>query len=193
MCSPTLIITAFSAVMTMSSANQQARAVRANAANAAAVNEWNAKQQDAAALDSEQRGADAASQIRERAKRANATGRAAMGSTGFLADSGNNLDLLGDNAQTGALDALTEQGNYNREAYSYRTQGQNLRFQGKLGTDQAASEAAQIRRNGLLDATGTLVSGASSMGRIANPFERTTNLSNGQSIRWNTDRRGVSY
>lgn len=162
MCDPlTIAATAFTAYSTISQSNAQAAAVKQNAANQQAVNEYNAKQYDMAAQDAQQRGANDAAKIRENAKRASATLRAQAGSTGILADTGSYLDLQTQNAGIGAFDSLQTINNAEREAYGFKNQATGLRWQGNMGVQDASRQAKDIRRNGLLSAAaGTLVTGA---------------------------------
>lgn len=166
MCNPTIMLamTAFQAVSQVTSANAEARATKRIASDQQRVNEWNAKQQDMAAQDAMQRGSNEAAKIRDNARRANATVRAAAGSTGFLADSGSYGAVQENNDQVGAFDSLVTMNNAEREAYGFKSNAQNLRFQGQLGVNQAQYEAKAIKRNGLLAATGTLVKGFDSYG-----------------------------
>lgn len=198
MCDPlTIAATAFTAYTKVSESRAQAAAVKQNAANQQAINEYNAKLNDNAAQDARQRGANDAAQIRENARRASASLRAQAGSTGFLADSGTNLDLQVQNAGVGAFDSLQTINNAEREAYGYKSQASNLRWQGDMGVQDANRQAKDITRNGLLSAAaGTLVTGANAYGfggKSANPFQRTTRLSSGGKITWNTDRAGRAY
>lgn len=192
MCNPmilTIASTAFSAVQQVSQSRQQAAAVRQQAATQQAVNEWNAKQYDVAAQDARQRGANDAAQIRENAKRVNSELRARAGSTGFLADTGSNLDLQVQNTGVGAFDSLQTMNNAEREAYGYKAEATGLRWQGDMAVQDARRQAKDIRRNGLLSAAGTLVTGAMNYSSKFGGSGMTTQLRNGETIRWNSPRR----
>ncbi len=197
MCEPTTLLiasTAFQAISTISQANDQAAAVKQQAANTQAVNEYNAKQQDFAAQDARQRGANDAATIRENARKTNAELRARAGSSGFLAEGGSYGDIQDQNAQVGAFDSLQIMNNAEREAYGFESEAKGLRWQGELAVKDAKRQASSIKRNGLLSAAGTLVTGAANYSsKFANPLQRTTTLSNGETIRWNTDRSGRRY
>lgn len=197
MCEPTTLLiasTAFQAISTISQANDQAAAVKQQAANTQAVNEYNAKQQDFAAQDARQRGANDAATIRENARKTNAELRARAGSSGFLAEGGSYGDIQDQNAQVGAFDSLQIMNNAEREAYGFESEATGLRWQGELAVKDAKRQASSIKRNGLLSAAGTLVTGAANYSsKFANPLQRTTTLSNGETIRWNTDRSGRRY
>jgi hypothetical protein len=150
------------------------------------IAEYNAKVQDnnatlakAASDDAIQRGAQDSAQIRENVKRINARARANLGSTGFLADTGSNLDLLVQNAGTGEYNALTAMNDAERESYGYRIDeanaragAQNQRLQGQAALDNARYGARLTRRKGLLSAAGTLVTGSSNYyADFGNPFK----------------------
>ena len=190
MCDPvTLLIasTAFQAIGTISQANSQAAAVKQNAENQRAVNEYNARQYDIASQDARQRGANDAATIRENAKRTNAELRARAGSSGFLAEGGSYGDIQDQNAQVGAFDSLQAMNNAEREAYGYEAEATGLRWQGDLAVKDAKRQASAIKRNGLLSAAGTLVSGAPS---YSSKFGNTKTYSDGTTIKWNGSRRG---
>ncbi len=195
MCEPTTLLiasTAFQAISTISQANDQAAAVKQTALNQQAVNEYNAKQYDVSAQDSRQRGANDAATIRENARKTNAELRARAGSSGFLAEGGSYGDIQDQNAQVGAFDSLQIMNNAEREAYGYDAEATGLRWQGDLAVKDAKRQASSIKRNGLLSAAGTLVTGASNYSsKFGNPFSpKTTRLSNGETITRNSGRRG---
>lgn len=86
--------------------------------------------------------------------------RAALGASGVALDSGSPLDILGDTAAFGELDALTIRSNAEREAYGYRVQGMN--FEAEAGLARAQGKAAQTA--GYVGAGGTLLSGLATVG-----------------------------
>lgn len=110
-----------------------------------------------AAADAMQRGADDASKARTAYRVANATLRARTAGQGLIADSGTALDLQGQNAQTGELNALTILNNAEREAYGYKVGAMNSGAQAAGYGKQASS----LLTNGLISGAGTLVTGAS--------------------------------
>lgn len=191
MCEPTLVFmavsTAFSAYQQYSQGQAQARATQQAAANNAQiaeynaqVNEQNAKIQEDAAKDAIKRGAHDAATIRENTRKANAMGRASMGSSGLLSDTGNNADLLGDNIDAGYLNALTTMNNAQREAHGYnvnamnaRSQATGTRFEAQVGLNNAAYQSKIQKNNGLLSAGGTLLSGGVAFGQ-AGGFSKST-------------------
>lgn len=183
MCAPLAVLapifaigaTAFSAVSQISQANAQAKSANATAANNQKIANYNAKvqensatMQDAAATDALNRGANDAATIKQNVRKANATARATAAGTGLLADTGTYGDIQDQNSTTGALDALTAGNNAEREAYGYKVQAQdmrnqatNTRLQGEIGVNNAQYQSSVIKQGGLLNATGTLITGAS--------------------------------
>ncbi|ECC3314452.1 hypothetical protein XV43_001602 [Salmonella enterica subsp. enterica] len=102
-----------------------------------AVASQNADIAEAQAQDSINRGNAQADEVRRRNRQAAGTQTATMGAMGTDLSTGVSLDILGDTAQFGALDALTTINNAQREAYGFQVQGMNA---------QAESRAA--RANG---------------------------------------------
>lgn len=168
MCSPTLAVMAVSTAMQAASQAQQgkaqASATLATANNNAQVLNFNANQQSIAAKAAVQTGSNEASIQRLQANKAVATGRAVMGSTGLLADTGSNLNIQGQNAGMGELNALTTMNNSEREAYGFKTGAQADQFQAATDKANAAYQAQIQRKNGLLAAGGTLITGAANFG-----------------------------
>ena len=106
----------------------------------AAVAEQNADVAEAQAQDSINRGNAQAEEVRRRNRQAAGTQAATMGATGADLSTGNALDIFGDTAQFGTLDALTTVNNAQREAYGYQVQSANYdaqavsaRKQGNMG------------------------------------------------------------
>lgn len=174
--------------------NQQAELNRINAENNrkvaeynAQINEQNAKYYDDQARDTRNRGAQDAAVIRENIIKTNARARAVQASGGLLTDTGTFLDLMGDNAAAGELNALTTYANYERdaygqdfEAYNQRERAKINRWQGETGVQVAAYESSILEQNasaakraGTISAGTTLVSGAS------NYYSRYPDISSG--------------
>lgn len=129
---------------------------------------------DAQAQDAIVRGNQDASTARSNAEIASRTGlgaaRANAGASGVGVNSGSALaaqtDFARQQAVGGALAALTIQNNAAREAWGYRTEGQQYRQQGALAARAGRNTAAQLRAG----AVGTLLTGAAegySMARTA--------------------------
>jgi hypothetical protein len=112
------------------------------------------------AEDSVKRGDVAADEQRRKTARIAGAQRAAFGSSGLAIDSPTSLDILGDTAAFGELDALTIKSNAQREAYGYRVQGMNYQAEEVMSRVRGknANAAAQI------GAASTLIGGAASGG-----------------------------
>jgi hypothetical protein len=113
-----------------------------------------------AAVDAETRGDIAADEQRRKTARIAGAQRAAFGSSGLAIDSATSMDILGDTAAFGELDALTIKSNAQREAYGYRVQGMNYQAEEAMSRVRGknANTAAQI------SAASTLIGGAASGG-----------------------------
>ncbi|MEO3287048.1 hypothetical protein ABHD38_24140 [Enterobacter cloacae] len=169
MCEPATIAAGATLVIGAMSAynqNQQSKYQSAVASQNADI----AQQQ---AQDSINRGNAQADEVRRRNRQAAGTQAATMGATGAELSSGGALDIFGDTAQFGELDALTTINNAQREAYGFQVQGMN-----------AQSESRSARANGRNAVGMTLLTapikayGAYQMaGGTWNPFK--TSLSSG--------------
>lgn len=165
MCNPVfaLAASAFSAYQHYSQGKEQARALKYNAS----VQEANAELSRRAAADAVSRGAQEAGDVRDRARRQNARGRAVMAGSGLVTDTGSNLDIQTDNTVAGEVNALTALNNAQREAYGYKIQEMD-----SLNAATASRQSAKsARRNASLSAIGSLVTGAASYGSNAGFFQ----------------------
>lgn len=135
---------------------QQGQAAAAQAEYNAAVARNNQIISEQQAQDALKRGQIAEEQKRRETSALIGRQRATLAASGVALDQGNPLDILGDTAQFGELDALTIRNNADREAYGYRVQGMN--FAAEAGLNDA--RAAASRQAGLMGAAGTLLSGA---------------------------------
>lgn len=142
----------------------QAAAVNMEAQNNRKIAEFNAKQNEIAADDAVQRGAQSSANIRENYKRTNATVRARLGSAGLYADAGSGLDIQGQNAQVGEYNAMSAMIDGQREAAGYTNQAMSDRFAGDVGVQNARYKSKVIKQQGLLDASGTLITGVGKLG-----------------------------
>lgn len=142
-------VSAYGAVQSGNAAKNQAEYQSAVDRNNQQTAEWQAKD----ALD---RGAEAERQQRLKVQSALGSQRAAMAANGVDLTSGSPLDILGDTAMYGELDALTIRSNAEREAYGYRAQSQNFGTSAQL--TQMRGSAAQTA--GAIGAGSTLLAGA---------------------------------
>lgn len=113
---------------------------------AAAVANANAESAQAQAQDSINRGNAAADEVRRRNRQTMGTQLATAAATGADLNSGSVVDIFGDTAQFGELDALTTVNNAQREAYGLELQANNYKAQ-----------ASADRRQGNVGAFSTLL------------------------------------
>ena len=112
------------------------------------------------ARDAEMRGQMAEDARRQQTRMLIGRQRTALAANGMLVDDGSALDITGDTAAQGEIDALTLRANAAREAYGYRAQGTN--FMADAGLQRARSAAAGPAA--LVGAGATLLSGAGTVG-----------------------------
>ncbi|WP_337038633.1 MULTISPECIES: virion core protein, T7 gp14 family [Pseudescherichia] len=103
---------------------------------AAAVASANAESAQAQAQDSINRGNAAADEARRRNRQALGTQLATAGANGADLASGSVVDIFGDTAQFGELDALTTVNNAQREAYGYEVQASNYKAEASAAKQQ---------------------------------------------------------
>lgn len=135
MCEPTLIAGASLVFSGLSAYNQYQQGQYASD-----VARQNADVASAQANDVINRGNAQADQNRRDMRQRAGTQAATLAATGADLSSGTALDIFGDTAQFGTLDALTTVNNAQREAYGYQVQAANYlsqasaeRQQGKMG------------------------------------------------------------
>ncbi|HHV7345789.1 TPA: virion core protein, T7 gp14 family [Enterobacter ludwigii] len=142
MCSPAIALVA----VTVASAAASAYSQNQQAKYTSAVAEKNADIAESQAQDSINRGNAQADEIRRRNRQAAGTQTAMMGATGAELSTGNALDIFGDTAQFGTLDAMTTVNNAQREAYGYQVQSANY-----------GAQAVSARKQGNMGAMTTLL------------------------------------
>ena len=136
---------------------QQGNAAQDAANYQAQVAERNREISEMQAVDAKKRGRVEETRKRRQTEQRLGAQRAAMAANGIDIDSGSSLDVLGDTAQFGELDALTIRSNTEREARGFRQQGQN--FQSEANLSRARGSAAKT--GSLFNAGSTLLTGAS--------------------------------
>lgn len=165
----TVAATAMSAVGSAQQSAAQAAAARNQsqaamyqaqvAQNAQKVAEWQA-------ADAVKRGEVAEEQRRTKTKLQIGAQRAALASMGADIGSGSNLDIIGDTAEVGEMDALTIRGNAQRDAYERKmvaaTAGGDAAMQQFAGANLAA-RANSYESNSWIGVGANLISGASSV------------------------------
>ena len=114
------------------------------------------------AEDAIKRGDIAADEQRRKVARIGGAQKAAIGASGVALDSGTALDIFGDTAAFGELDALTIKSNATREAYGYQVQGMN--FAADAAMQRVRGNNAQ--RASYIQAGSTLLGGAAQGGNM---------------------------
>ncbi|WP_089637347.1 virion core protein, T7 gp14 family [Escherichia coli] len=142
---------------------------------ASKVAEANADIATAQANDAINRGNAEAEQRRRETRQRLGTQAATMGATGADLSTGNALDIFGDTAQFGALDALTTVNNAQREAYGYQVQGMNARAQGAAAQSAAKSSMTSTLLTAPLKAYGAY----QMFGGTWSPFSKGSTSSGG--------------
>lgn len=149
MCGPVAVGVAMVAMSAMQAYNQHQQGKYTKA-----VADQNADIAEAQAQDSVNRGNAEAEQRRREMRQRQGTQAATMGATGAELSSGNALDIFGDTAQFGTLDALTTVNNAQREAYGYQVQSMNATAQGNAAQSQARAAVTQTLMTAPLKAYG---------------------------------------
>ncbi|EPM1804087.1 virion core protein, T7 gp14 family [Klebsiella pneumoniae] len=149
MCDPTIAAGATLALSGLSAYNQYQQGKYT-----AAVAQQNADVATAQANDAINRGNAEADQRRRETRQRQGTQAAIMGATGADMSSGSALDIFGDTAQFGTLDALTTVNNAQREAYGYQVQGMNAIAEGNAAKSQSNAAVTQTLLTAPLKAYG---------------------------------------
>lgn len=150
MCNPALALVAVTVASSAASMYSQ----RQQSKYQSAVADQNADIAESQAQDAINRGNIEADQRRREMRQRAGTAAATMGATGAELSSGTALDIFGDNAQFGTLDALTTVNNAQREAYGYQVQGMNAIAQGNAAQSQARAAVTQTLLTAPLKAYG---------------------------------------
>ena len=150
MCEPATL-TAIAAVAATASAGVGAYSAYAAGQNAKDTAEYNAKVQENAALDAQQRGSIAAAEHQDKVRRMISTQNVTAAANGVMTNTGTPLDIMVDTAGMGQLDTLRMLSNTNRQAQGLNEQASLTRIEG--------SNAATA---GTLNAVGSVLSGVSS-------------------------------
>lgn len=164
MCSPTAVmvaVTAFQGFSQWQQGRAAAKAETVTAANNQRVANFNAGIKEREAADAVARGAEGAWQERVKAVRANARLRANLGG---LSDTGTSLQLQGQNAGMGEVNALTVLNNAEREAYGHKLDAQSIRFGAATESANARYRSSIMKQNALLTGLGTFATGMANYG-----------------------------
>lgn len=120
------------------------------------------------AEDAIKRGDIAADEQRRKAARVLGAQKSAMAASGISLDSGTALDIFGDTAAFGELDALTIKSNATREAYGYQVQGMNFAAEGAM----ARVRGTNAQRASYIQAGSTMLGGAAQGGDMYMRYNR---------------------
>ena len=174
MCDPVTL-----AVMTMASAAvsaygqyQSGKAQEAASEYNAQVQENNARVAEQYAKAAEARGDDEARQKRIDAERMASRQQAVLAAKGIDISTGTPLDILGDTAMYGELDAQTIKYNAGLEAYQQRATASNALSQAEL----SRMEGRQAAKAGTMQAFGTLIGGASKAGNQYKSYSNSPSI-----------------
>ncbi|MGJ7326289.1 virion core protein, T7 gp14 family [Morganella morganii] len=138
MCGPVAVGVAMVAMSAM-----QAYSQNRDAKFQSEVANMNADISERAADDSINRGNVEAAKQRSRARQLAGTQAATMSANGVDLGAGGALDIFGDTAAMGELDALTVMNNASREAYGYQTSALNSRLEGQMAKQRGKSGVTQ--------------------------------------------------
>lgn len=141
----------------------------------ASVAKQNAKVAEAQADDSINRGNVEAERRRTQMRQQLGTQAATMAASGGDLSSGSSLDIFGDTAQYGELDALTTVNNAQREAYGYQVQAANYKNQANAARKQGNMGALTTLLTAPINAYGVY----SSFGGSWNPFKTSVSAGGG--------------
>ena len=161
MCTPiaSMIMTGVGTIMQMQSARAQGQAEQQRYDYQAKVNENNKQIAEWQAQDSIDRGSVKEKQHRIKVSQLKGTQRSVLAASGVVVDDGSALDILGDTAELGELDALTIRSNAEREAYDYKVAGMNEGAQAEINRISGQNAASAGRAKGMT----SLLSGAGSI------------------------------
>ena len=148
-----------SAVQQNRAAKAQGRAEQKRYDYEAQVNENNKQIAEWQAEDAVDRGDAREKAHRIKVSQLKGRQRSVLAASNVEVDDGSALDILGDTAELGELDALTIRSNAEREAYEYRVAGMNQGAQAEINRISGLNAASAGRAKGMT----SLLSGAGSI------------------------------
>lgn len=187
MCSPTLVtvgLSVVSAYMQYQQGKGQAAAIKAQAANSAAITRFNAEQNRIAATEATRQGAQDAGVVRENYKRVNATARAKLASSGLDADVGTPATLIDQNVQTGETNAMTAMRDAQLKAMGFTNAAKAQDASAQAELDAASYSAKLARQNGMFNAFSTLITGGSQDGLFSGGGGLFGSTKAGGTVKW---------
>lgn len=177
------------ATSSVASAVTQASAAKSQGKFAQQQAESQARLSEMQSEDALKRGQKEAANVKKKANLLQGSQRAAMAAQGIDVSSGSAGDILAETAESGSLDALTVKNNAFREAWGYRAQASQQRFEGRMKRSASQFEARNTLLVGGIQAIGY---GAQAYGEYKkeNPDKKTTTT---KSARTKTTTSGSSY
>lgn len=157
---------AVGAVKAGNAAKKAGQAQKGAAESGAELSDYNAAVADLQATDATQRGVEEESRFRSQVKATIGSQRATQAAQGVNVGYGSAVDVQGDAAFLGELDALTIRTNAAREAWGYKVQAQDLRTRATIQRKEGvAAEAAgnSAATTGKIAAVGTILGTTSSL------------------------------
>lgn len=146
------------------------------AANSQAdLQDWNASVADLQAVDAVERGAEEESRYRTQIRGAIATQRTNIAAGNVDVGFGSAVDVQGDAAYVGELDALTLRTNAAREAWGYQVQATDLRKRAEIARKEGVYLAETGRQNQSAanwGAGGTLLGGTTNLLQMRYGFQQ---------------------
>jgi len=151
--------TALSAGAGLYGSMQNAKAAKARGAYEQQIANQNARMAELQAADSIQRGNVESNEIRRKGKQVGGSQRASYSGQGVDVSSGTPANIQDETSYFTELDTLTAKNNAWREAWGYKTQASDYRFQGKYARLAAKKEAKNTLITGGLRFFGDLAEG----------------------------------
>lgn len=161
-----LVISAVEQVRAANAAKRAGEAGAEVAASQADLADYNATVADQQARDAIQRGAEQESNFRMGVRGMVGKQRASMAAANVDVSYGSAVDVQADTRYMGELDALTLRNNAAREAWGYRTQGEDLRRRAEIARREGVMlerQGSEARTAGYIGTIGTVVGGAGSL------------------------------
>lgn len=151
--------TALSAGSSLLNASNQSKALRMQGDYQQQIAYSNARQAELMAGDVTERGAKESALVKRKARQIIGTQRASLAGQGVDVNTGTALRIQDEAFTMGELDALTVKNNAWREAWGYKTEAKNLRYQGRIANMTARLQARNTMLTGGLGAFGSILQG----------------------------------
>ena len=167
MCDPMTALAVASVAASTAGAYQQSKAAKESAKYQAAVSRNNAIIAERQAADRIDQGKQEERNFRKQLETLKGKQRSSFSASGVVVDQDTPLDILGETAELGELDAFTIRRNAEREAYGFELQANNFENQAKLSD-------ANAKNNNPFFAAGTTLLTSSSAAAFNLGYGKTT-------------------